>query len=150
MGFDEWRAVMTLNLDAHFHLSKAFLPTMRERRWGRVVAIASNVFHLGVPNLAHYVASKGGVIGFVRSLAKEEGVNGITVNAIAPSLTRSKGTLEGRQQELGLFEMAAEAQAIKRVEEPKDLVGTLSFLCSDDAEFITGQTILVDGAWAHA
>jgi NAD(P)-dependent dehydrogenase (short-subunit alcohol dehydrogenase family) len=149
MTFDEWRRVMSVNLDALFHLSKAFLPAMRMRGWGRIVAMSSNTVQLGIGEVAHYVASKAGGIGFVRSLSKEVGVDGITVNAIAPSLTRTTGTLSGRQQELGLFELAVSAQAVKRVEEPDDLVGALCFLTSDDAAFVTGQTLLVDGGWAH-
>lgn len=149
MTFEEWRRVMSINLDGMFHLCKAFLPSMRARGWGRVIAMSSNTFHLGVPNTSHYVASKGGVIGFVRSLSGEVGVSGITVNAIAPSLTRTRGTSAGRQQELGIFELAVESQAIKRTEVPEDLVGTLSFLASEDAAFITGQTLLVDGGWSH-
>jgi NAD(P)-dependent dehydrogenase (short-subunit alcohol dehydrogenase family) len=150
MTFDEWRRVMSVNLDALFHLSKAFLPAMRARGWGRIVAMSSNTVHLGTGQIAHYVASKAGAIGFVRSLSKEVGVDGITVYAFEPSLTRSTGTLSGRLQELVLFELAAGAQAVKRVEEPEDLVGALCFLTSDDAAFITGQTLLVDGGWAHA
>jgi NAD(P)-dependent dehydrogenase (short-subunit alcohol dehydrogenase family) len=149
MTFEEWRRVMSVNLDALFHLTKAFLPSMREQGWGRIVAMSSNTVQLGVSEVAHYVASKAGAIGFVRSLSKEVGRDGITVNAIAPSLTRTTGTLSGRQQELGLFDLAVEAQAIKRVEEPDDLVGALCFLTSDDAAFVTGQTLLVDGGWTH-
>ncbi len=112
--------------------------------------MASNTFHAGTPGLSHYVASKGGIIGFIRSLAAEVGEDGVTVNAIAPSLTRSKGTTEGPHEEMGLFAMVAALQAIKRTQEPDDLLGALKFLTSDDAAFITGQTLVVDGGWVRA
>jgi NAD(P)-dependent dehydrogenase (short-subunit alcohol dehydrogenase family) len=150
MSFDEWRKVLSVNLDSAFHLCHEFLPGMREQHWGRVVLIASNTFHAGIGGMSHYVASKGGLIGFLRSLAAEVGEEGVTVNGVAPSLVRSKGTIEGPHEELGLFDFVAQGQAIKRTEEPADLVGAISFLTSDDAAFITGQTLAVDGGWVRA
>ncbi|HZO07345.1 MAG TPA: SDR family NAD(P)-dependent oxidoreductase [Solirubrobacterales bacterium] len=150
MSFEDWRQVLSVNLDSAFHLCHELLPGMREQEWGRVVLIASNTFHAGIGNMAHYVASKGGLIGFLRSLADEVGNEGVTVNGVAPSLVRSKGTIEGPHEELGLFEFVAQGQAIKRTQEPEDLVGAISFLTSDDAAFITGQTLCVDGGWVRA
>ena len=150
MSFEQWRKVLSVNLDSAFHLSHELLPGMRERGWGRAIFIVSNTFHAGIGNMAHYVASKGGLIGFLRSLADEVGNEGVTVNGVAPSLVRSKGTIEGPHEELGLFEFVAQGQAIKRTEEPADLVGAISFLASDDAAFITGQTLCVDGGWVRA
>jgi NAD(P)-dependent dehydrogenase (short-subunit alcohol dehydrogenase family) len=109
------------------------------------VAVASRTFHGGTPILSAYTASKGGVIGLVRCVASEVGSFGVTVNAIAPSLTRAPGTAAGPQGELGWFESIREAQSIKRTAEPDDVVGAVSFLASDDASFITGQTLPVDG-----
>ena len=149
MDFDDWRRVMSINLDSLFLLTKAFLPGMREAGWGRIVVTASTVFHDGTPGLVHYVASKGGVIGFVRGLAGEIGEDGVTINAIAPSLVRTPGTEEGPHEEMGFFEAISQAQAIKRTQTPDDLVGALSFLASDDAAFITGQTLAVDGGWVR-
>ncbi len=123
---------------------------MRERGWGRVVGIASGMFHAGAPGSLHYVASKGGVIGFVRALAAEVGVDGVTVNAIAPGLIRSDGTSTGAHDELGLFDLVRAAQSVKRSGVPEDLTGVLSFLVSDEAGFMTGQTLLVDGGAARA
>jgi NAD(P)-dependent dehydrogenase (short-subunit alcohol dehydrogenase family) len=142
-SWEQWRAIMSVNLDALFHLSKAFLPGMRDAGWGRIIAMASNTFHSGLAGLTPYVASKGGVIGFVRSLADEVGEDGITINAIAPSLTRTPGTTGGPQEQW--FEHVSEIQAIKRTQTPDDLVGALAFLASDEAGFITGQTLVVDG-----
>lgn len=148
--FEEWRKVMSVNLDSIFLLTQAVLPHMREQGWGRIVGIASGMFHAGAPGSLHYVASKGGVIGFVRSLAAEVGVDGVTVNAIAPGLIRSAGTSTGVHDDLGLFEMVAQASAVKRAGVPEDLTGALNFLLSDQASFMTGQTLLVDGGLGRA
>jgi NAD(P)-dependent dehydrogenase (short-subunit alcohol dehydrogenase family) len=148
--FTEWRKVMSINLDAIFLLSNAFLPHMRTQGWGRVVGISSGMFHAGAPGSLHYVASKAGVIGFVRSLAAEVGVDGVTVNAIAPGLIRSDGTSTGVHDDMGLFEYVVQAQSIKRNGKPEDLTGLMSYLVSDEAGFITGQTVLIDGGLSRA
>jgi NAD(P)-dependent dehydrogenase (short-subunit alcohol dehydrogenase family) len=144
-SWELWRHVLSTNVDSLFHLSKAFVPGMVERGWGRVIAISSTAFHTGTPRFAAYTTSKGAVIGFVRALATELGDAGVTVNSIAPSLTATKGTLEGRQGELGWFDAVRDMQAIHRTQQPEDLVGAVSFFASDDAAFITGQTLPVDG-----
>ncbi|MEO8908332.1 MAG: SDR family NAD(P)-dependent oxidoreductase [Microbacteriaceae bacterium] len=148
--FADWRRVISINLDSVFLMSQAYLPHMREQKWGRVICIASAMFHAGSPGSLHYVASKGGIIGVVRSLATEVGVDGVTVNAIAPGLTRSPGTSTGVHDQIGLFDMVIDHQAIKRTGMPEDLAPTISFLASDGASFITGQTIVVDGGMARA
>lgn len=148
--FADWRQVMSVNLDSIFLLTQAFLPHMREQGWGRIVGISSGMFHAGSPGSLHYVASKGGIIGFVRALAAEVGADGVTVNAIAPGLIRSAGTSTGIHDEIGLFDLVLHAQAIKRNGTPEDLTGTMSFLCSDDASYMTGQTLLVDGGQGRA
>jgi len=150
MTFEQWRQVMGVNLDSMYHACHELLPGMLEQGWGRILCIASTTFHAGTPGMSHYVASKGGLIGFLRSLAAEVGEGGVTVNALAPSLVRSKGTIEGPHEEMGLFDFVAQGQAIKRTQEPSDLVGACSFLTSDDAAFITGQTLVVDGGWVRA
>ena len=145
MTFEQWRKVLSVNLDSMYHLTHEFLPEMREQGWGRVLAMVSNVFHAGRGGFSHYVASKGGLIGFVRSLAAEVGQEGVTVNAIAPSLVNSKGT-EG----FDYFADVEDLQVIKRAQQPSDLTGATSFLTSQDASFITGQTLVVDGGWVRA
>jgi NAD(P)-dependent dehydrogenase (short-subunit alcohol dehydrogenase family) len=112
--------------------------------------MASSTLGSVVTGFAHYVASKGGIVGFTRALASDLAADGITVNAIAPGLTRSPGTLvraprPGFKTMDDEFAAVAQMQAIKRVEVPDDLVGAVSFLTSDDASFITGQTLNVDG-----
>ncbi len=148
--FEDWRRVLSVNLDSMFLMSKAFIGGMRQRRWGRIVNIASDTVSLLVPNLVHYISSKAGVIGFTRSVATEFGEHGVTVNAIAPGLTRTPGTLADKEIPGGLskdalFDMMAHMQSIKRTEEATDLVGAIAFLASDDAAFITGQTLYVNG-----
>jgi NAD(P)-dependent dehydrogenase (short-subunit alcohol dehydrogenase family) len=150
LTFEDWRRVLSVNLDSMFHVCHEFLPGMVQRGWGRIVCMASTTFHAGLPGVTHYNASKGGLIGVVRSLAAEVGDAGVTVNALAPSLVRTKGTTDGPHEERGIFASVAQNQAIKRTELPGDLVGALSFLASDEASFITGQTLVVDGGFVRA
>jgi (S)-1-phenylethanol dehydrogenase len=150
MTFADWRRVLAINLDGLFLVTSAFVPGMKRRGWGRVVNMASSTLGSVVTGFVHYVSSKGGIVGFTRALASELGPHGITVNAISPGLTRTPGAL-ARSPRAGLssmdeeFASVASMQAIKRGEVPDDLVGTVSFLTSDDAAFITGQTLNVDG-----
>lgn len=145
LSFAEWRKVMAVNLDSVFLMAHAFAPAMVERGWGRIVNQTSTSIAMVVPDATHYVASKMGVIGFTRALASELGEHGVTVNAIAPGATRTPGMVEAWGADLPVMAMAKAGQAIKRGEEPADLVGVLSFLTSDDAAFMTGQTLVVDG-----
>ena len=150
MKFEDWRRVLAINLDSVFLVSSAFVPGMKARGWGRIVNMSSSTLGSVVTGFMHYMSSKAGIVGFTRALASELGPHGITVNAISPGLTRSPGTL-ARKPRPGIADMEAEfniaagMQAIKRVEVPEDLVGTVSYLTSDDAAFITGQTLNVDG-----
>jgi NAD(P)-dependent dehydrogenase (short-subunit alcohol dehydrogenase family) len=155
LTFADWRRVMALNLDAVFLVTRAFAPDMKRRGWGRVINLSSSTFNMVASGYTHYIASKGGVIGFTRALATEMANHGVTVNAISPSLTRTPGT-EGRMPRPGRkdmdeeFEQIAKIQAIRRVQVPEDLTGVVSFLASDDSAFMTGQTLYVDGGMVRA
>ena len=137
-----WRRVMSVNLDAHFFSAKHFVPLMRQRKWGRFVNISSNSIGLAQEGMSAYMASKMGVLGFVRGLANDVGGDGITVNALLPSLTRTPGTAQALDM---IAPPVVAAQAIKRLADPKDIVGAVAFLTSDDAAFMTGQSVVVDG-----
>ena len=140
--YETWRKVIGVNLDGTFLMSKAFVPYMIQQKYGRIVNVASTTFFINAPQMTAYIASKGGVIGFSRALASEVGTDGITVNVIAPGLTNTKSM---RSENSEIYEFLPKMQAISRVTEPEDLVGVVSFLCSKDSSFVTGQTIAVDG-----
>lgn len=142
LDYAMWRLTLAVNLDAHFFSAKHFAPLMRRNQWGRFINISSNSIGLPIPGLSHYMASKMGVIGFVRGLANDLAPDGITVNAVLPALTDTPGTRDAPEE----FKRATwEAQAIKRFAQPTDIAGPVAFLASDDAAFITGQAIVVDG-----
>lgn len=140
--YETWRKVIGVNLDGTFLMSKAFVPYMLQQKYGRIVNVASTTFFINAPQMTAYIASKGGVIGFSRALASEVGADGITVNVIAPGLTNTKSM---RSENADIYEFLPKLQAIPRVIEPEDLVGVVSFLCSKDSAFVTGQTIAADG-----
>jgi 3-oxoacyl-[acyl-carrier protein] reductase len=137
-----WRKTMATNLDSHFLSVKYFLPVMRKKKWGRFVGISSNMVGLAIPGMSHYIASKMGIIGFMRGLANDVANDGITANSVLPGLTNTLATAaQSEEQKRGTWEQ----QAIKRLAEPADVTGAVLFLTSDDAAFITGQAIVVDG-----
>ena len=142
LTYDTWRKVFAVNVDAHFFSAKHFVPLMRRQGWGRFVNISSNSIGVSQPATSAYMASKMGVLGFVRGLANDVGDDGITVNAVLPSLTRTPGTQHAID---AVSAPVIAAQAIKRLAEPKDVVGVVAFLTSDDAAFMTGQSVVVDG-----
>jgi pyridoxal 4-dehydrogenase len=143
LDFSEWRRVMAVNLDGMFLMTKAVTAVMAAAGYGRIVNIASNTFMAGTPNFAHYVATKGASIGFVRSLAGEIGKDGITINAVAPGLTESEGVLASEHNEG--FAYVLPAQAFNRKGLPADIAPAVAFLVSEKAGWITGQTLVVDG-----
>ena len=140
---EEWDRVMAVNLRGLFLCARAVFPTMKAQGKGKIVNISSSTFFKGVPNYIHYTTSKGGVVGFTRSLARELGEHGIRVNAVAPGFTLSGENEKNMPEEQK--EWNIKIRMLKRAQVPEDLVGTVVFLASDDSDFITGQTIAVDG-----
>lgn len=141
----EWMRVMEVNTLGPFNCAKAVLPQLRKSGRGRLVNIASTVPIKGPPNMAHYVASKGAVIAFTRSLARELAKDSITVNAIAPGFTLSEGVLQSELQNRIGDNARITGRCIQRDQVPADLVSALAYLVSDGAGFVTGQTLAVDG-----
>jgi len=136
-----WRKTLATNLDSHFLSAKYFLPPMKKKHWGRFVGISSNMIGLAIPGMSHYIASKMGIIGFMRGLANDVANDGITANAVLPGLTNTLATAPlSDEQKRATWEQ----QAIKRLAEPEDITGAILFLTSDDAAFISGQAIVVD------
>jgi NAD(P)-dependent dehydrogenase (short-subunit alcohol dehydrogenase family) len=148
VAFDEvdyalWRKVHAVNLDSQFLMVKAVLPLMQAGGWGRIVNITSNSIGLVIPGLAHYMASKAGVIGFTRGLANDVAEHGITVNAVGPTASVTPGGL--RDIDRDHIEALAQTQAIKRAGTAHDIVGTVMFLAGESSGWVTGQTIMADG-----
>ncbi|WP_281273956.1 SDR family NAD(P)-dependent oxidoreductase [Sphingobium fluviale] len=142
----DWRRTMAINVESVMLMCRSFFPSMAERKYGRVVNLSSDQLGLTLGGFATYMATKAAIIGLTRALANEFGEQGITVNCIAPGLTKT-----ARTEIYGpLFDELAKTQAIKRHEVPEDLVGAMSFLTSDDSSFITGQTLIVDGGLMNA
>lgn len=145
---EEWDKVMAVNLKGPFLCAKAVYPQMKKQGKGKIINVASGTFFKGVPNFLHYVVSKGGNIAISRSMAREVGDAGICVNTIAPGYTETEYLRENPQDPPEATNMIVASQCIKRPSTPDDLAGTIIFLASDDSDFITGQTILVDGGSA--
>lgn len=145
---EEWMRVMRVNTLGPFVCAKAALPALKASKAGRIINVASIVPMKGTPLLSHYTASKGAVISFTRVLARELGSHNITANAIAPGFTLSDGALENKLETLIGDVGRRTSRCIQRDQLPEDLVGALMFLAGDDAAFITGQTLVVDGGSA--
>ena len=147
IDFAEWRRIMAVNLDGTFLTNHYAQKAMRENGYGRIVNIASNVVVAGTPNLAHYVASKGGVFAFTRALARELGPHGITVNSVAPGLTETEGVLASKHAEA--FDFVQMLQAIPRRAVAADIAPAVAFFASEEAGWITGQLLVADGGHTH-
>jgi 3-oxoacyl-[acyl-carrier protein] reductase len=143
---EEHQAVQKVNVDAGIVAVQVALPGMRERQWGRILNIASVTFYGGWALLSPYVASKGALIGLTRAWAREFGSYGITVNAVSPGAFPTDAEKIHPDPE-GYTRFVLDHQAVKRRGSPADIAATLAFLASDEAGFITGQTLNVDGGW---
>jgi pyridoxal 4-dehydrogenase len=143
IDFAEWRRIMAVNLDGVFLTCRAASDEMRKAGYGRIVNVASNAMIAGTPNLAHYIASKGGVFGFTRALATELGKYGITVNAVAPGLTETEGVMASPHA--AAFDFVQVLQSIPRHGVAADIAPAVAFLASEQAAWVTGSMLVVDG-----
>lgn len=143
---EAWDRLMTVNARGPWLVAKALYPQLVPTG-GRIVNLASDVAHFGSPRLAHYVASKGAVIAMTRGMARDAGPDGVTVNAVAPGLTEVEATEGVPRERHALY---ADNRALKRPQQPSDITGAITFLLSDAAAYITGQTLVVDGGFVCA
>jgi 3-oxoacyl-[acyl-carrier protein] reductase len=142
LDFKTWRRTFEINLDSLFLSAKVFVPMMRENKWGRIVNLSSTSIVTNAVGVSHYMATKMGIIGFTRGLANDLGKDFITVNAVAPALTATPGTSHLPD---AVRDGIVNLQALKRMAVPHDIVGPILFLTSEDAQFVTGQLLAVDG-----
>jgi len=146
---DLWDRVMAINIRGVFLMTKHVAPHMIAQKYGKIINISSGTVARGIPNFAHYVTSKGAVTAFTRSVSRELGEHNICVNSLAPGFTLSDSVINENPGHLDHSRAPSLARrAIKRDEYPEDLLGTLIFLASPDSDFMTGQTLAVDG-WAN-
>lgn len=139
----EWRGVLDIDLTGTFLVIKAVLPILDRAGAGRIINIGSGTVYDGTPNMAHYAAAKGGVLGLTRVLSRELGNEGITVNIVTPGLTATPAALAAVDG--GLWAQQRTARSIHRDEYPEDVVGAVVFTASADAAFMTGQVLNIDG-----
>jgi NAD(P)-dependent dehydrogenase (short-subunit alcohol dehydrogenase family) len=149
--FDEWPEsawdkMMAVNVKGLWNMAKAVVPIMKERRYGKIVNVASDCFLIGVPGFIHYISSKGAVIGFTRGLAKEVGEYGIRVNTLAPGYTMTEESVVQCESRPGWADVMKNQQALgERNQQPEDLAGPVLFLSSPDSDFVTAHTLVVNG-----
>jgi NAD(P)-dependent dehydrogenase (short-subunit alcohol dehydrogenase family) len=141
----EWDRVMAVNVRGSFECARAVIPAMRARGYGKIINIASGTVFKGAPMMLHYVASKGAVVAMTRSLARELGRDGIRVNCLAPGLTMSAGVQANSDWSAALSAANVASRCLQREAAPEDLTGTLIHLASAGSDFMTGQTVVVDG-----
>ncbi len=147
LSFQEWSKVIDVNLNGTFHTIQAVLPDMVEEGWGRIVNISSSSTHSGQPFMAHYVAAKSAVNGLTKSLALEYGPSGITVNAVPPGFIDTPMLRGAEAQHLlgGTVEDHVERTPVRRVGRPEDIAAACAFFVSEEAGYITGQILGVNG-----
>lgn len=146
---DDWDYVMGVNAKSQFLCAKAVFPYMKANNYGKIVNVSSVTFFTGQTNFLHYVTSKGAIIGFTRALAREVGQHRISVNCITPGAVQTETEVEkvGADGLVGIDEILAAKQSFSRRMNSADLEGAFVFLASPDSDFITGQTLNVDGGW---
>jgi NAD(P)-dependent dehydrogenase (short-subunit alcohol dehydrogenase family) len=142
---DEWRQVMDVNVASMFLTCRAIVPIMRANGGGKIVNISSGTPFRGVPFLLHYVTSKGAIVAFTRALAKEIGKDNVLVNCVAPGFTMSAGVESHPEVVEKLRDVSVSARTIQRDQTPEDVVGAVVYLCGPGSDFVTGQTIVIDG-----
>jgi len=140
---EEWDRLMAVNLRGLFFCCRAVLPTMRKQKSGKIINIASGTVFAGAPGRIHYVTSKAATIGFTRTLAREVGDDNINVNCLAPGNTLSEEN--PTEQMIKFRESSVRSRSLKRIQLPQDVVGAMLFLASPLSDFMTGQTMNVDG-----
>ncbi|SPM34067.1 NAD(P)-dependent dehydrogenase, short-chain alcohol dehydrogenase family [Mycobacterium rhizamassiliense] len=147
MSFSDWTKVINVNLNGVFHTIQAVLPDMLEAGWGRIVNISSSSTHSGQPFMAHYVAAKSAVNGLTKSLALEYGPSGITVNAVPPGFVDTPMLRSAEQRHLlgGTVEDHIARTPVRRVGRPEDIAAACAFFISEEASYITGQILGVNG-----
>jgi NAD(P)-dependent dehydrogenase (short-subunit alcohol dehydrogenase family) len=142
---DEWRQVMDVNVASMFLTCRAIVPVMRANGGGKIVNISSGTPFRGVPFLLHYVTSKGAIVAFTRALAKEVGKDNVLVNCVAPGFTMSAGVQSHPEVVEKLRDVSVSARTIQRDQTPEDVAGAVFYLCGPGSDFVTGQTIVIDG-----
>jgi NAD(P)-dependent dehydrogenase (short-subunit alcohol dehydrogenase family) len=142
---EEWNRVLEVNVASMFLTCRAVVPVMREQGGGKIVNISSGTPFRGVPFLLHYVTSKGAIVALTRALARELGKDSIHVNCVAPGFTMSEGVKSHPEVVDALRDVSVAARTIQRDQMPEDVVGAVVFLCTPAADFITGQTMVIDG-----
>jgi NAD(P)-dependent dehydrogenase (short-subunit alcohol dehydrogenase family) len=143
---DLWDKVMAVNLRGPFLMVKHVVPHMQARGYGKIINIGSGTAYRGIPWMLHYVTTKGGIMAMTRALARELGEHGIRVNTLAPGFTLSDTVMAENPGHVNTArERAVQSRSLKRDEQPQDLLGALIFLSSADSDFVTGQTMMVDG-----
>jgi 2-hydroxycyclohexanecarboxyl-CoA dehydrogenase len=145
ISFDDWQRVINVNLHGVFHCCQAVIPEMVDAGWGRIVNISSSSTHSGVPRMSHYVAAKSAVNGLTKSLALEYGPSGITVNAIPPGFIDTPMLRAAEERGDTNFERALAMTPVRRAGQPEDIAAACAFLVSEEAGYITGQILGVNG-----
>src|SRR5699024_9134897 len=146
VSVEEWDRVFAVNSRGYFLCAQKALEHMKGKGWGRIINISSITYFLGFENLIHYVSTKGAAIGFTRSLAREVGKHGITVNSIAPGAFPTAAE-EIHPDREAYNQKILDNQSIKRRGTPDDIANAVLFFASNESGFITGQSLLIDGGW---